>query len=145
MDEVSDEIASTQRSTHTSAHMSTQIQVVGRVSGRRRWSIEEKLTILRDAFGPGGSVRVACERHEVSSGQLYTWRGQALSGELGSSKAPAMAGFSEVDLADVERGVPVTGASKGPIWIELPTGVKLTVDASVDAAALARVLSVLPR
>ncbi len=125
--------------------MSTQIQVVGRVSGRRRWSIEEKLTILRDAFGPGGSVRVACERHAVSSGQLYTWRGQAMSGELGRPQAPAMAGFSEVDLADVERGVLVTGASKGPIWIELPTGVKLTVDASVDTAALARVLSVLPR
>ena len=35
---------------------------------RRRWTVEEKLAILRDAFGPDGSVRAAVERHEVGSG-----------------------------------------------------------------------------
>jgi transposase-like protein len=41
------------------------MEIVGRVSGRRRWTVEQKLAILRDAFGPGGSVRAAIEQHEV--------------------------------------------------------------------------------
>ena len=53
---------------HTTSHMT----VIVRVSGRRRWTVEQKLGMLRDAFGSGGSVSTAVERHEVSSGQLYT-------------------------------------------------------------------------
>ncbi len=41
-------------SSHTSGRMSGRIQIVGRVSGRRRWTVEQKLAILRDAFGPVG-------------------------------------------------------------------------------------------
>jgi hypothetical protein len=55
-------------SSHTTGRMSGRIEIVGRVSGRRRWTVEQKLAILRDAFGPDGSVRAAVERHEVSSG-----------------------------------------------------------------------------
>nr|WP_239019054.1 transporter [Sphingobium terrigena] len=36
--------------------MSSQIEVADRVSGRRRWSVEQKLAILRDAFGLDGSA-----------------------------------------------------------------------------------------
>ena len=42
--------------------------------------------------------------------------------------------------------VPTTAtAGNGQIGIELPSGVRLTVDAAVDADALARVMSVLSR
>ena len=61
-------------STHTSGRMTTRIEVAARVSGRRRWTLEEKLAVVRDAFGPLGSVREACERHDIGSGQVYTWR-----------------------------------------------------------------------
>ena len=37
--------------------MSSRIEIVGRMSGRRRWTVEQKLAILREAFGPGGSVQ----------------------------------------------------------------------------------------
>ena len=67
---------------HTTGRMSGRIEVVARVSGRRHWTVEQKLAILRDAFGPKGSVRDTVERHEVGSGQLYTWRQQAMSGTL---------------------------------------------------------------
>lgn len=40
--------------THKSGRMSTRIEVIGRVSGRHRWTPEQKLSILRDAFGPDG-------------------------------------------------------------------------------------------
>ena len=66
--------------THTSGRMSSRIEVVSRVSGRRRWTVDQKLAVLRDAFGPEGCVRAACERHDVGSGSIYTWRRQAMSG-----------------------------------------------------------------
>jgi transposase len=34
-----------------SSHTTGRIEIVGRVSGRRRWTVEQKLAILRDAFG----------------------------------------------------------------------------------------------
>lgn len=82
-------------SSHTTGHMSGRVQVVAPVSGRRIFTVERKLAILRDAFGPGGSVRGACERHEVSSGTLYTWRKNAMSGQLGLVR-PGQPVFAEL-------------------------------------------------
>lgn len=62
--------------------MTSHVEVVG---GRRRWTVDQKLVILRDAFGPGGSVRDVCKQHNIGSGQIYTWRRQAMSGELTST------------------------------------------------------------
>ncbi len=138
--------------------MSSRIEVVARVSGRRAWTVEQKLAMLRDAFGPRGSVRASIERHEVSSGLLYTWRRQAMSGELASTPRPALLGpmveappsFAEVRVMD-HPPVPVAPCPSvyadppGRIGIELPSGVRLSVDATVDAEALSRVLGVLAR
>ena len=134
-------------STHTSDRMTTRIEVVGRVSGRRRWTVEQKLAILRDAFGPAGSVRSACERHEIGSGLIYTWRRQAMSGELTGIRAPALPVFAEVEIPQlpVPALAPPVSEASGRIGIELPSGVRLTVDAAVDADALARVIGVLAR
>jgi transposase len=145
---------------HTTTPMTGRIEVVSRVSGRRYWTVEQKLRVLRDAFGPGGSRRGAMERHEVTSGQLYTWRNQAMTGELaGVRRAPVIeasplmtvpdAQFAEVRLADPSPALPtaqlLAPEVAGRIGIELPSGVKLTVDGGVDAEALARVLGALNR
>jgi len=130
-----------------SGHMTTRIEVVGRVSGPRRWTVEQKLAILRDAFGPDGSVRAACDRHEVGSGAVYTWRQQAMSGDLTGLRSQALPTFSQVEVADpVVRDItPAAPPRCGQIGIEMATGVRLTVDAMVDAEALARVIAVLAR
>ena len=123
---------------HMSDHMSSRIAVVG---GRRRWSVDQKLAILREAFGPDGSVSATCQRHAVGSGLLYTWRRQALAGGLTGAKRASVPSFAEVEVS-----VPTTAlAGSGHIGIELPSGVRLTVDAAVDTDALARVMSVLAR
>jgi len=133
-------------SSHTTGHMTSRVEIVGRVSGRRRWTVEQKLAILRDAFGPDGTVRSACERHEVGSGQLYTWRRLAMSGELTGTKRAALPAFAEVEVSEPSLpAVPPCAQAPGRIGIELPSGVKLTVDAGVDADALARVIGVLSR
>ncbi|MDZ3832496.1 MAG: transposase [Sphingopyxis sp.] len=123
---------------HMSDRMSSRIAVVG---GRRRWSVDQKLAILREAFGPDGSVSATCQRHAVGSGMLYTWRRQALSGDLTGTKRTPAPSFAEVEVS-----VPATApAGSGQIGIALPSGVRITVDAAVDADALARVMSVLAR
>ena len=126
---------------HTTSRMTDRIEVIARVSGRRRWTVEQKLSILQDAFGLNGSVRSACERHDVTSGMLYSWRRKAMDAELeGVTRSPA---FAEVQIR--EAGLLASPYSQGnsPIGIELPNGVRLSVDGSVDAQALSRVLGVM--
>jgi len=127
--------------------MSARIEVIGRVSGRRRWTVEQKLTVLRDAFGPEGCVRTACERHDVGSGAIYTWRRQAMSGELAGVRKPIEPAFAEVQIGELPAlPAPSVAAPDGSlIGIELPSGVRVTVDATVDADALSRVIGVLTR
>ena len=128
---------------HTSARTTGRVEVAGRVSGRRNWSDAEKLEILAEAFRPGVRVRDAIARREVSSSLIYTWRKQARLGKLGGV-APAPPAFAEVRVADVAAPAPQPATSTpGLICIELPSGVRVSVDGSVDAGALARVLSVL--
>ena len=123
---------------HMSDRMSSRIEVVG---GRRRWSVDQTLSILREAFGPDGSVSATCQRHAVGSGMLYTWRRQALAGDLTGAKRTPTPSFAEVEVSVPSAAL----AGSGQIGIELPSGVRLTVDAAVDADALARVMSVLAR
>ncbi|MEO7327903.1 MAG: transposase [Minicystis sp.] len=153
---------------HMTGRMTGRMIVIARVSGRRRWTVEQKLLMLRDAFGSGGCVSTAMERHEVSSGQLYTWRRQAMSGELTGFSPPvlmapvaqASVDFAEVAIiasqpsalilpqpapADPATADPATVGMVGRIGIELASGIRLTVDTSVDTDALARVLSVIGR
>jgi transposase len=86
--------------------------------------VEQKLAVLRDAFGPEGCVRSACERHEVGSGLIYTWRHQAMSGELAGVRKLAEPAFAEVQISE-QLALPaptVTARSEGVIGIELPSG-----------------------
>lgn len=150
--EVIIEGSSVDTTSHTSGRMTGRMTVIARVSGRRLWTVDQKLLMLRDAFGSGGGVRTAMERHEVSSGQLYTWRKQAMSGELSGFCAPALPPvlpgpvpcFAAVEIAEPEQPR-VVAEPAGQIGITLSSGIKLTVDAGVDAEALARVLSVVGR
>jgi transposase len=127
--------------------MSGRIEIVSRVSGRRRWTVEQKLAVLRDAFGPDGCIRTAVERHDVGSGSIYTWRRQAMSGELAGARRVAEPAFAEVQIGDPPAlPLPLMVAPvSGLIGIELPSGIKVTVDATVDADALSRVIGALTR
>ena len=149
MSEEVSEGASGHTTAYTSSRMTGRMEVIARVSGRRTWTVEQKLAMLRDAFGPSGSVRAAMERHDVTSGLLYTWRRRAMSGQLGAAR-PALPSFAEVRVAEPVPAPSVVSApspadAPGRITIELPSGVRVSIDAAVDTAALARVLTVLAR
>lgn len=123
--------------------MTGRMEVVGRVSGRRRWSDAEKLEILAEAFRPGVRVCDVIARREVSSSLIYTWRKHLREGKL-AGVMPSLPVFAEVRVAEPVAPAPEPApCPPGLIQIELPGGVRVSVDAGVDAGALARVLSVL--
>lgn len=128
---------------HTSTRMTGRMEVVGRMSGRRRWSDAEKLEILAEAFRPGIRVCDVIARREVSSSLIYTWRKQLREGKLAGA-VPSLPAFAAVQVAEPTPPAPEpVPCSSRLIQIELPGGVRVSVDAHVDAGALARVLSVL--
>jgi len=113
------------------------------VSGRRRWSDAEKLEILAEAFRPGVRVCDVIARREVSSSLVYTWRKQLREGKL-SGVVASLPVFAVVQVVAPVAPTPQPApCPSGFIHIELPGGVRVCVDAAVDAGALARVLSVL--
>jgi transposase len=54
---------------------------------RRRWSEEQKLELLAEAFGPGGNVTDTARRADIHTSLLYRWRRVAL-------EPPASSGFA---------------------------------------------------
>lgn len=138
--------ASERATTHTSNRMSCRMEVVAQVSDRPRWTVEQKLVVLRDAFGPYGCVRTASERHDVGSGSIYTWRRLAMSGELAGVRKQTEPAFAEVQIGDPPAlPAPIAPVVPGLIGIELPSGIRVTVDAAVDSDALSRAIGALPR
>ena len=58
-------------SSHTTSRMGdrkAKVQIVGRVSGRRIWTVGQKLRIIDEAFSSGSSVKQTVERHDIGSG-----------------------------------------------------------------------------
>ena len=132
--------------THTSDRMSTRpqrIEVIVRGERRRRWSLEQKQSIVAESLAATVSMAAIARKHGIGTGQLYGWRHQL----LGSRPAEA-AGFARVALVGEPRRVagPVcvpSTARLGLIEIVLPGGPSVRVDAQVDEQALRRVLAVL--
>jgi transposase len=121
---------------------------------KRSWTTEQKIAILDEAFAPGACVSDAAERHELNSGQLYTWRRLFLEGKLVASKplapafarvdvAPAPAVMSPPALIEPLAGTDVAAHPSGKIEIELKSGVRIRVDGDVNSKALKHVLDAL--
>jgi transposase len=121
-----------------------RIEVVTQSERRRRWSDADKQKILQETLEPGATVLAVAKRHGVGTGQIYTWRHQALVG--------AVTGFVPVTIepevpaetpAPLPPSAPAVSFRSGLIEIELPGGARLRVDDQVSSAALRRVLAAL--
>ena len=124
-----------------------RIEVIARMTRRRHWTPAEKIKMLAEAFGPGGSVRGAARRFELTTGLLYTWRGLHRSGKLGADGAAEPPSFVRVELAPTASRLPgpsqdMVGAaapSSGVIAVEMPSGAREAWEAegyTVRGAAL---------
>ena len=53
------------------------VEIIRGVERWRRWSVEEKLSILAEADMPGATVSGTARRHDLHPNQLFKWRRDA--------------------------------------------------------------------
>lgn len=119
-----------------------QITVFSGPERRRRWNDEQRLQILTEAFAPGACPTEVARRHEISTGQLYTWRSK-----LAVDAAPAPddghgSGFAEAVVINGADDTPLS-VSSAAIVIELPRGRRITIFPSASPALTATTLKAL--
>jgi transposase len=78
--------------------------LVGR-ERRRRWSTDDKLRIVREAFAPGARVALVARRRDVSRSQIYQWRAALREGRL-SELGSDVVGFVPVAMPTVPGAAP---------------------------------------
>jgi transposase len=111
---------------------------------RRRWSEEEKLRIVLESLEQPRAISSTARRHGISRSLLMTWRRALRS--LAMAPDVQQTGFARAMVATAETAAAEPGApASGRMVIEIGKDRRIIVDASVDAAALARVLAILER
>ena len=134
-------IGAARMSAHTSASKDC-VEVITR-GARRRWSRSVKRAIVEASLAPGVAVSALCRQHEISSGQLSTWRRQYRDGDLAEA-APLVPGFARAVVSGTAPALGLAApTAMETIEIALPDGVVLRVGAGVSQAALSRVLAAL--
>lgn len=121
------------------------MEIYARVERRRRWTAREKATLLAEIDAEGGKVRLVAQRHRVAESLLYNWRAARKAAAV---MMPPSVGTTFIPLGLL--GGPSTGepallglkknGTAGGIEIVLPDGARVSVDTSVNEAALSRVL-----
>lgn len=111
-----------------------QITVFSGPERRRRWSEEERVQILTEAFSPGACVAEVARRHDVSTALIYTWRSKVRQSVVES---------------DFAEAVVVAGDGAEPsiippaIIVELARGSRVSIFALAAPALAAAVLKAL--
>jgi transposase len=110
---------------------------------RRRWTVEAKLAIVREAFAPGVRVADVARRRDVSRGQVYHWRAALREGRLSEDRHDVV-GFVPVELPGLPspaiHSVRTSPSAAEPIEIELNGGRRLKVPSSLPTAELRRLI-----
>lgn len=145
--------------------MKDRVEIIARTERRRKFSDAEKAAILAEADAEGVSVRQVAERHEIAESLIYNWRSARRQAAAITSEALEFIPYGAIITTEpaaapavsepqkTQRSVPSPmppapeelirphpGARPGAIDIDLPSGVRLSVDSYVNEKALARVL-----
>lgn len=122
-----------------------QVTVFSGPERRRRWSDEERLQIVAEAFAPGVRVADVCRRHDVSSGLIYTWRRKLLGvGATQEASAPEALPTPVFAEAVMDENAAITNAAERPAMIiDLPRGKRLSIYPAASSALVAAALKAL--
>ena len=119
-----------------------QITVFSGPERRRRWSDEQRLRILTEAFAPGACATEVARRHEISTGQLYTWRSKLAVGAAVPEQVDGHGvGFAEAVVINGDDST--LSGSNAAIIIDLPRGRRITIFPSASPALAAAALKAL--
>ncbi|MEM8760894.1 MAG: transposase [Pseudomonadota bacterium] len=114
---------------------------------RRKWSVEEKRTIIAQTRVPGVSVSLVARRYDMNANQLFNWMRDPRFAPSDADAENAAPVFLPVEIIGAAEHTPepmTSAAPAGAIEIELANGCRLTVSGGFDpdaAARLARGLS----
>lgn len=108
---------------------------------RRRWSDEERLQILSEAFAPGACVAEVCRRHDISSALIYTWRRKLLdAGAAQEAEVPDGLLTPVFAEALIDGDAAANTIEHPAMIIDLPRGKRLSVFAAASPALVAAAL-----
>lgn len=119
-----------------------QVTVFSGPERRRRWSEEERLQILAEAFSPGARVAEVCRRHDISSGLIYTWRRKLR--EAGTQTLPSA--VPEPVFAEAVMNEDTGAGSPGQdpaIIVDLARGKRMSIFTAASPAQVAAALKAL--
>ncbi|GGD56277.1 IS66-like element accessory protein TnpA [Croceicoccus mobilis] len=119
-----------------------QVTVFSGPERRRRWSDEERLQILSEAFAPGACVAQVCRRHDISSALIYTWRRKLLdAGVEREAELPEALPTPVFAEAVIDEDVMGASAAEHPAMIiDLPRGKRLSIFAAAPPTLVAAAL-----
>lgn len=118
-----------------------QVAVYSEVERRRRWSDDERLQILGEAFSPVGVVSQVARRYDVSTALIYTWRRKLLEAQEPASAASSDPGFAEAVMMDVDR--PARADLSPMVIVDLACGWRVSIFASAAPAVVTAALKAL--
>ncbi|MET0372689.1 MAG: transposase [Rhizorhabdus sp.] len=150
----------------------SRLEIITRVERRRRYGDEERAAVLAQCAEPGATVVGVSRRLGISASLIHGWRKSlreaariaseplqfipygAVPGPVEPVAKPVSASVTAERRAPLsaagapspspeELVRPYPGARPGGIDIDLPSGVRLSVDSYVNEKALARVLRTL--
>ncbi len=139
-----------------------RVEIITGVERRRRYSDEERAAVLAMCDEPKATIVGVARRLGMSPGLIHGWRrmrreAEKLSSEplqfiaYGSVAEPPSHALAPTPVAPApvphsaieELTRPHPGTRPGAIDIDLPSGIRLSVDSYVNEKALARVLRAL--
>jgi transposase len=115
------------------------------VERRRRWSWSDKQQIVEETLMPGASISAVARRYGLHPSQVFAWRKATREGNIEEAGCGFDGVFAPVLMSSGSRMPPSGVLACGRMEIVLVSGRRIVVDASVDAAALDRVVDVLER
>ena len=83
----------------------SRVEVLSGPERRRRWSAEQKRSIVAEAFAPGASVCEVARRRDVVAGQIYRWRNELRTAAEGFTEVVVAAEQSEGQCEETQIAV----------------------------------------
>jgi transposase len=113
----------------------SRVELISGPERRRRWSEDQKRSIVAEAFAPGGSVCEIARRADVVPGQIYRWRQELRAAGMG---------FAEVMVTPVASDKAAPGGLAmeiefgGNIRVRIPASMPKDLASAVVKALVAR-------
>jgi transposase len=104
----------------------SKIELLTGPERRRRWSAEQKRSIMAEAFAPGASVYEVARRVDVVPSLIYRWRQELRTGA---------AGFAEVVVTEGAGERTAVGSAAVEIEFGREIRVRIAATAPTDLAS----------